>query len=483
MTTSEKLVKIAENQIKVYNAGVQKGQSEGGYEEGKKDYGKSKTVTGNPVALKYIHPKAHNMEVKLLHSTITDFSNIVVKEYGKNILPYPYSYHSANPHIANGLTFLMNDDGSVTINGTATAETYYQFTNPNQFYLNPGKYCLWSCPAGGLKTGVAYTYIGSNTLNKLECNIFTATSYSSPGYFMYLVKAGAHFEDYVIRPMLCLADFGSQYVPYVEPIEHIATSDGIIQDIVSKTSDMTLIIENRDINIEATYSLAGNSDLEQFWDDYQENGRRADCQSLFRGPQWSGALFEPRHNIVPITLATQFFGATSYIGDLVERLNELGIILDLSRCPNIVELFTNSKITHLGIIDTSSASGLANIFAYAGALETIDLLVLKPDGSQQFGKNSFINCSKLTNITIQGKIGKFASGQTILDFSKSTLLTTQSMRNIINSLADFTDTTNANKYTISFAANCWTALEAENTPPSGYDSWQDYVVYGLKWNI
>ena len=40
----------------------------------------------------------------------------------KNLIPYPFDTTSKT---VNGLTFTVHDDGTVTVNGTATATTYF----------------------------------------------------------------------------------------------------------------------------------------------------------------------------------------------------------------------------------------------------------------------------------------------------------------------------------------------------------------------
>lgn len=59
---------------------------------------------------------------------------------GKNLV-----HITGEPVTWNGITFTPNQDGSVTVNGTATALTYMN----TAFTLAPGDYVLNGCPAGG----------------------------------------------------------------------------------------------------------------------------------------------------------------------------------------------------------------------------------------------------------------------------------------------------------------------------------------------
>ena len=56
---------------------------------------------------------------------------------GKNLLSYPY-YETTKT--LNGVTFTDNGDGSITVNGTATANVYFSL-NGNEA-LSKGKYVL-----------------------------------------------------------------------------------------------------------------------------------------------------------------------------------------------------------------------------------------------------------------------------------------------------------------------------------------------------
>ena len=69
--------------------------------------------------------------------------------YGsKNLLPYPYFDTTKS---ANGLTFTDNGDGSVTVSGTASANTSFLFAVAIK--LRDGDYLLSGCPSGGSISG------------------------------------------------------------------------------------------------------------------------------------------------------------------------------------------------------------------------------------------------------------------------------------------------------------------------------------------
>lgn len=60
-----------------------------------------------------------------LNEAIGDLTNV----YGaKNLLPYPFYYISQGAYTSNGLTYTPNSDGSMTLSGTPTGVSRYNFT-------------------------------------------------------------------------------------------------------------------------------------------------------------------------------------------------------------------------------------------------------------------------------------------------------------------------------------------------------------------
>lgn len=69
---------------------------------------------------------------------------------GKNLIPYPNNTSLSFPITRNGLTITSNPDGSYTVNGTATANTYFAvcYLSGGEFD-NIGTVTLSGCPKGG----------------------------------------------------------------------------------------------------------------------------------------------------------------------------------------------------------------------------------------------------------------------------------------------------------------------------------------------
>lgn len=232
---------------------------------------------------------------------------------------------------------------------------------------------------------------------------------------------------------------------------------------MSIVKKLTTIANNMQSVYDAGYekgkSEGGDNWEDTFWNVYQENGNRSVYNNAFSGKGWTTETFKPKYNIVPIT-PTQMFSSSSLLGiDLVEHLKNIKKELDFSKCTTFIELFAYTGVARVGVIDTRSCSNLGTIFAYSyNNLKTIDLLILKDDGSQIFSNNSFIQATGLADITIQGVIGQTINLQWSGKLSKA------SITNIINALST---TTSDLSVTISktakeavFTPDEWSALEA-----------------------
>ena len=143
--------------------------------------------------------------------TYVPYGNLAVKTVGKNKLNV-----TANSQTSNGVTFTVNNDKSITLNGTATADTYYNVALNN--VLEASNYILTGCPSGG-GTGTYQLYLknsGGTTLGNDYGSgaTFTLTSGNSVNVTIKVVN-GATLNNLVFKPMLRSADVtDATYEPY-----------------------------------------------------------------------------------------------------------------------------------------------------------------------------------------------------------------------------------------------------------------------------
>ena len=60
-------------------------------------------------------------------------------------------YYNTSPFVSNGVEYTINQDGSITANGTSTSRSYFTLKYLNGT-LSPGTYHLSGCPLGGTST-------------------------------------------------------------------------------------------------------------------------------------------------------------------------------------------------------------------------------------------------------------------------------------------------------------------------------------------
>lgn len=227
------------------------------------DYAKTTDVD------KKLNNKADKTEIPTVPTNISEFtndagyltehqdiSNLVVKEEGKelssndytseektklggvgtsqgrNLIPYPLT-----DRITNGITYIIQSDGSVLANGTASAENnaYYNFAYKT-LKLGDTSYTL-SCE--GLPKSV-YVYVYDETISKAVANVSdtpvtkTFVGDSTHTYSLSInVGKGTSVSDLAIKPILEMGTITHVYEPISESnvnlkdaIDKVPTSQG-----------------------------------------------------------------------------------------------------------------------------------------------------------------------------------------------------------------------------------------------------------------
>ena len=206
----------------------------------------------------------------------------------------------------------------------------------------------------------------------------------------------------------------------------------------------------------------------EFWDSYQQNGKRTDYRYAFYAGDgsyspWNDESFKPKYDIKP-TIASGMF-IKCQITNLKAILENLGRIIDFSKSTNVSSLFNSSvTITHLPTMDFSSATDAQLAFAYASKLHTIDELIVGEKITTI--TSAFAGCIVLENVVIKGtiKINGF-------DFKDCKKLFKASITSIINALST---TTSGLAVTLSKTAvnNAFTT-----------DEWNTLIATKSNWTI
>ncbi len=121
----------------------------------------------------------------------------------------------------NGVTFTVNEDGSVTANGTATSNAIFTLS---EIALTAGnKYTLSGCPEGGSSS--TFKLYGLDTTNWAgEGNDYgngdTFTNKRSPVQYRIVIYAGYTADNLTFYPMLRYAEItNNTYEPYKPSVE------------------------------------------------------------------------------------------------------------------------------------------------------------------------------------------------------------------------------------------------------------------------
>lgn len=226
---------------------------------------------------------------------------------------------------------------------------------------------------------------------------------------------------------------------------------------------------------DAVYEAGKKSEYDAFWDKYQKNGNREDYKLAFSREGWNDETFKPKYSM-RATSATQMFEMSS-IANLTKALKDNGVVLDTSKSINVNNMFYYSRhIKQIPVIDvTNCSSNVIGLFGACYALETVEKLILKNDGSTVIDR-CFVNANSLRNIIIEGVIG-----QNSFDVRWSTKLSKASLTSIINALSA---TTSGLTVTLSATA-VNTAFETTAGAGDGSTSaeWQSIIALKSNWTI
>ena len=174
----------------------------------------------------------------------------------------------------------------------------------------------------------------------------------------------------------------------------------------------------------------GDSHYDTFWDGYQDNGNRRRYNYAFAGDGWTDETFNPKYPFGAITHATYMFGYS--------LVTEIEQTLDFSTITTTVaNTFTGSKVKTARI--KLSEAVAAN--------------------------NMFQNSSELTNLIIEGTIGKNG-----FNFQWSPL-SHDSLMSIINALADKTGDTSGTTWTVTIGAENLAKLTTEEIGIADAKGW------------
>lgn len=156
-------------------------------------------VNGNEIALAKINGNVVFQKKKLIKTFYGDSKQETTT--GKNLLPFPYS---ANEKNQNGINFKVNNDGSITINGTSTGNAYFALLGYGDTLGQvkiEGNYI-----SGGSEDAIINVNYFDETYHTLATNNNGSTeidkSVYDEGYIEIYIPPNKTFNNYIIKPIL-----------------------------------------------------------------------------------------------------------------------------------------------------------------------------------------------------------------------------------------------------------------------------------------
>mgnify|MGYP002576785291 CR=1 FL=1 len=399
---------------------------------------------------------------------VAGLSAVSVKKYGKNLIPYPYTDTTKT---ANGITFTDNGDGSVTANGTATADVSFGISNALNTSLPKGAYVLSGCPDDGSANRYFQYYSlkdGNTTLsNGYETG--NGALIDLPGRITVMnvfinVKSGVTVNNLVFRPQLEPGDAATEYEPYKAPAIYTPDASGKVTGATLDESTSFFTTDTAGVLLTVEYSSDYNAGqknaYDAFWDALQDRGKRDIYSYLFMGQTWTAENFKLKYPIKPSQMAYAFYQNT------IPGLELSGSLYDFSVCALLTQWLYHSEIVKVPKIYANKLeNGCYHLFNGASKLVTVTELAF-PNTALTYSSptlNAFTNCTALENIKITGVIAN-----TGFDLHWSTRLTIESLTSILSALSKDSGIAAGKSITLPTAAQA--KINADTTAKAQYDS-------------
>lgn len=161
------------------------------------------SVSGTAVRVDDVSPVEHNPSIKI---------------ESKNLIPFPY-YHADVTNV-RGVDVSVAEDGTITFNGTATADSAYRLTQKATMPVH-GTFTLSGC-IGGSNSAGGSTYYMQPFIDGVGAPAVSngSRAYTWDGILTSIAiffKAGVAFDNVQFKPQLERGSVATDYTPYVAP--------------------------------------------------------------------------------------------------------------------------------------------------------------------------------------------------------------------------------------------------------------------------
>ena len=199
------------------------------------------------------------------------------------------------------------------------------------------------------------------------------------------------------------------------------------------SANNTTIAENE----QKVYNAGKKSQYDEFWDSFQDGGRRTNYNSAFRGTSprtdggWNDTTFKPKYPMCPTNSGSMF-----YYSNITNIENTA---IDFSNSTNFSYMFQGSLVKFIGVMDVTSCTELLYTFFAGYSIQRIKKIIVNENN---VFTHTFRACNALSEIEFEGVIGK----DIVFEDSPLTL---KSARSIINALYNYAGTDITHTLTLS----------------------------------
>ena len=223
------------------------------------------TTSGQLISINDIASPEHTVGVRVNSEAVEDLTLVTVRATGKNLIPYPYSSSSLqNGATTNGITCTINEDNSITLNGTATTSTYPSIA---KIFLPVGTYSLSGVVGGGYSTFAidAYNKLADGTKQYLMDigkgrEDFTI-EVPQVINFRVVVNAGTVLNNVTIKPQVETGKKITEYEKYCGATYN-PNAEGTVEGVKSIATMMNIFADTEGVKIDCEY----NADTKKYID-------------------------------------------------------------------------------------------------------------------------------------------------------------------------------------------------------------------------
>lgn len=177
---------------------------------------------------------------------------VTVQKCAKNMCTYPYDNISK---VTNGITWMLNNDGTVTASGTATVHSYFYLQYKAGIKVDNNPVMCSGCPTGGSATTYFARFIDAANPNIGIYDIGNGGVISGVDAIKcYLrISAGTTVNNIVFKPQLEISPTATPYEPYTSnqqtitlPPEHnylASLPDGTRDELVLRSDGVAVLVE------------------------------------------------------------------------------------------------------------------------------------------------------------------------------------------------------------------------------------------------